>query len=125
MLSRNKKQTTGEVLKEWRISIPVKNCDYSENQDGNFVLKTPKSDNAVLQKVITFISKKPHFKFKLDNYGSFIWKNCDGKKSVGKISKLLEREFGESVRPTEDRTILFLKSLYQHQLIKFFKENSS
>lgn len=125
MATRRKKQTAEENLKEWLVSIPVKNCDYTKNQSGNFILKTPKSNNAVLQKIISSISKSSHFKFKLDDQGSFIWKNCDGKNSVNTICNLLKKEFGDSVKPTEDRTIQFLKSLYQHQLIKFFKENSS
>lgn len=125
MITRRKKQTAEENLKEWLVSIPVKNCKYTESQDGNFTLQSPKSDNAVLQKIITFISKSPYFKFKLDDQGSFIWKNCDGKKSVNEICNLLEKEFGDAVKPTENRTIQFLKSLYQHQLIKFFKENAT
>lgn len=125
MVNRKNKQTAEEKLKEWLKTIPVKNCDFFENQEGNFVLKTPKSNNLILQKIITAVSKSPYFKFKLDDQGSFIWKNCDGKNSVDQICKLLEKEFGKAVKPTTDRTIRFLKSLYQHQLIKFFKENST
>ena len=125
MANRRKKQTTDEQQKEWLTTIPVKNCDFVENRNGNFVLKTPKSNNPILQKIISAISKSPYFKFKLDDQGSFIWKNCDGKNSVDQICILLEQEFGNAVKPTADRTIQFLQHLYQQRLIKLFKENSS
>ncbi len=125
MLHRKNKPSAQENLNDWLNTIPVKNCDYHKGTNGNFVLQMPKSDNAVLQKIIFFLSRKPHFKIKLDDRGSFIWQHCDGKNSISKICGMLENEFGDSVKPTENRTILLFKKLYQYGLIRLFRESAS
>jgi len=125
MLSRKNKLSTKEDLNEWLEIIPQKNCDYVESANGNFVLQMPKSDNAILLKVLNFFSKNPFFKIKLDDRGSFIWENCDGKNSIGQICRLLEDKFGDSVKPTPDRTVMLFKNLYSHRLVRFFRENAS
>lgn len=119
------KRDSEEKLNEWLATIPVKNCEYFEDTKGNFTLKALKSDNVVLQNIIARISKTPHFKFKLDERGSFIWKHCDGKKSIGTICQLLEDKFGDEVKPTANRTVELFKSLYNHRLVKFFVDDAS
>lgn len=125
MFSRKDNPSTTEDVNEWLTIIPQKNCDYMENPNGHYVLQMPKSDNAVLMKVINFFSKNPFFKIKLDDRGSFIWEHCDGKNSIGQICRMLEDEFGDSVKPTPDRTVMLFKSLYSRRLVRFFQENAS
>lgn len=125
MFGRKNKLSARTNLDDWLNVIPIKNCEYFEGTNGNFVLQMPKSDNAVLQKIITAISKRPFFKIKLDERGSFIWEKCDGKNSIGKICQLLESEFGETVKPAPNRTVLLFKKLYQYGLVRFFRKNGS
>lgn len=125
MFSRKNKQSTQEDVNEWLKIIPQRNCDYIENSNGHYVLQMPKSDNAILMKVINFFSKSPFFKIKLDDRGSFIWEHCDGKTSIEQICRLLEDKFGDSVKPTPDRTVTLFKSLYSRRLVRFFQENGS
>jgi Coenzyme PQQ synthesis protein D (PqqD) len=114
------KRATEKELHEWLATIPVKNCDYFEDANGNYTLKAQKSGNAVAQKIIARISKSPYLKIKLDKRGSFIWKHCDGKNSIDSICQLLEAEFGDAVKPTANRTVELFKNLYNHRLVKFF-----
>lgn len=122
---RKSKPDSGEKLNEWLATIPVKNCDYFEDAGGNFTLKSLKSENSLLQKIIASFSKSPYFKIKLDERGSFVWKHCDGKNSIGTICQLLEDKFGDEVKPTADRTVELFKSLYNHRLVKFFVDDNS
>ena len=125
MLKQRNKPSPEENLDDWLNSVPVKNCDYHQGASGNFILQMPKSDNAMLQKILAFLSRKPHFKIKLDERGSFIWEHCDGKNSISKICGMLENEFGDSVKPTTNRTILLFKKLYQYGLVRLFRENTT
>lgn len=125
MLRRKSNLSSKYDLDEWLEIVPQKNCDYVENSNGNYVLQMPKSDNAILMKVINSFSKSPFYKIKLDDRGSFIWEHCDGKNSIRQICRLLEDKFGDSVKPTADRTVILFKSLYQRQLVRFFKESAS
>ena len=125
MLSQKKKQSTKVDLNEWLEIVPQKNCDYLTSANGNYILQMPKSDNAFLLKILNFFSRNPFYKIKLDDRGSFIWEHCDGKNSIRSICRLLEGEFGDSVKPTADRTVLLFKNLYQHQLVRFYKQGAS
>ena len=60
------------------------------------------------------------FRIKLDDRGSYIWQYCDGKKTIREINVLLEEQYGEAVKPSGDRTILFFKQLYKNKLVKFY-----
>jgi len=119
------KRAAEEKLNEWLATIPVKNCDYFEETNGNFTLKALKSGNAILQKIIARVSNSPYFKIKLDERGSFIWKYCDGEHSIGAICQLLEDKFGDEVKPTANRTVELFKNLYHYRLVKFFKDDNS
>jgi hypothetical protein len=65
--------------------------------------------------------KRPYFKIKLDDVGSYIWELCDGKKTVKDVAECLQNEFGEKVEPLYDRLALFLQSLEKNHFI-FFKK---
>jgi hypothetical protein len=109
-------------LEEWLSLIPVRNCEYLEDNGGNFLLKMPRAKNIILFKLIETFLKSPFIEVKLDKRGTFIWKQCDGKNSVEKICRELMKQFGEEVKPAEERTILFFKELYKNRLITFLKE---
>lgn len=119
----SKKKRTGndsENREQWLKAIPVKNCQYSCEPNGNFILQMPRSDNALLSKVINLFAKSPYFKIKLDERGSYIWENCDGEKTIDEICRILEAKFGDVVKPSTERTIQFMKQLYQYRLILFY-----
>jgi hypothetical protein len=46
----------------------------------------------------------------MDKYGSIVWKNCDGNKSVKEILKIMEKEFPNEENLNQ-RLILFLRQM--------------
>lgn len=50
-------------------------------------------------------------KTELDEYGSFIFKNIDGKTSVEGLGQTLKEHFGPSVEPVYDRLAMYLHHL--------------
>lgn len=69
--------------------------------------------------------KKPRIShIDLDRYGSFVWQQMDGKRSVFEISKLVEEHFGKEAEPVIDRLVAFFRILYQNKFIGYVKKSN-
>ena len=53
----------------------------------------------------------------LDGYGSFIWKQLDGKRTVFEVSTLMQEKFGSEAEPILERVVQFLRILYRNQFV--------
>lgn len=51
-------------------------------------------------------------KIKLDEYGSFVFLQIDGEKTVEEIGKNLEEEYGESTHPLYERLLMYLNHIH-------------
>ncbi len=54
---------------------------------------------------------------KLDELGSFIWNEMDGKRTVSEISESVKARFGDKAEPLLDRLIRFLEILRSQKWI--------
>jgi len=54
---------------------------------------------------------------KLDEFGSFVWLNIDGQKSVYDISLLVKERFGEKAEPLYERLIKFFQILKNNRFV--------
>ena len=82
-------------------------------------IKKPKFKNRFLKKYLLPKLKKSEYSVNLDQIGSFVWKNIDGKNTFGEIADKLRREFGESIEPVYDRLGQFINSLRRYEFITF------
>jgi hypothetical protein len=99
--------------------IPVQNLQSEKNEEGLFTLLKPKFSQPLLAKYLLPRLKRPHFKVKLDEIGSFIWNLCDGNHAVKEIGLRLREEFGDRVEPLYERLGVFFQSLEKNRFISF------
>lgn len=99
--------------------IPVQNAEWKKNEDGLIILLKPKLKHPFLRRHFLSHMKKPYFKIKLDDVGSYVWELCDGMRSVRDVADGLHNKFREKVDPLFDRLALFLQSLERNRLISF------
>ncbi len=97
--------------------IPVQNTKCETREDGLVVLFKPKFANTLLVKYLLPLMKKPYYKIKLDEIGSFFWLKCDGILTVKEIAELHKNKFEDRVEPLYDRISQFLTSLEKNRLI--------
>ena len=67
------------------------------------------------------LSQKP-YKVDFDEFGSFVWKLCDGKLSVKDIAEKFKANFGDKAESSEERVAKFLSQLSQNKLIQLYKK---
>ena len=98
---------------------PVKNIRWEKTEEELVVLLKPKFQHPFLRKHLLPRLKRPYFKVKLDAVGSFVWEQCDGKRTVQEIAQNLKERFGEEVEPLYDRIALFLQNLEKNRFIYY------
>ena len=53
----------------------------------------------------------------LDEYGSFLWLQFDGKKTVGELAGAMKERFGEKAEPLYDRLVHYMQILRNNHFI--------
>lgn len=97
--------------------VPIHHVNWIEDATGKITLQKPRFKNKLLLKVIQQFQINETFQIHLDEYGSYIWKECDGNQCIYDIGLKLKKSFGEGVEPVFDRLGLFIKMLIKNQLI--------
>jgi len=110
-------------LNLWEL-IPIRKFEFEKSENELVTILIPKFKNKFLVQHLMPRLKYPYIKIKLDEIGSAVWLEIDGKKSVGEIAENLEARFGEKIQPIEERLSKFLTQLKMHQFIDFKKEEN-
>jgi hypothetical protein len=95
--------------------IPVRSVQWEENRETHLIsLLKPKFNLYFFQKRL----RQPYYRVNLDQIGTSVWKNIDGKKSVYTIANNLRDQSGEPPIQLYDRVSAFIKSLERNRLIR-------
>lgn len=99
--------------------IPKRVAKYEQSGDGLITILKPKFKNKLLVKYLLPRLKSPNFKVNLDQFGSFVWKQCDGKNTVEQIGNLLKEKFKNDIEPVYDRLAVFIQSVARYRFIEY------
>lgn len=99
--------------------IPIQTVDWEMKPDGTVFLRKPKFKNSFLKKIITYIGKSSDYKIHLDEFGTYVWKRCDGIHKLQQIGESLRQEFGERIEPVYERLGAFIKILASQKCITY------
>ena len=103
--------------------IPVCNPDYTWDADGKGKVTVHVKNKGFYHWIAQKLFSRPKVShIELDKYGSFVWRQMDGARSVFEISKLVEREFGKEAEPVVERLVAYIRILYQNGFIGYMKQ---
>jgi hypothetical protein len=111
-LLTNKSEKYRLPTREEMLSYNPKRGDFewSVNGEGLIEIKVQKFKGKTGNSLCKLIRKDPYFTAKFDRVGSIVWKNCDGKKKVGDILKILQKELPKE-KNLDQRLFLFIQQL--------------
>jgi len=89
---------------------------YSEKENGNITVHMV--NKGVFHKISQVVFSTPKVShIDLDGYGSYVWKQIDGKKTVEEIGKKMQEKFGEAAEPLYPRLVQYLRILRNNKFI--------
>ena len=89
--------------------------------DKGIVTVLEKQDHKIQSMLRSLKFRIPEFKkTELDEYGSFVFKNINGKLTVEQIGSKLKEHFGSTVEPVYDRLVVYLQ--YLEQSVKYIEK---
>ncbi len=89
---------------------------FSENEDGIVTLDIENKGlfNTIAQKLF----KKPRIShIHLDAFGSFVWNQIDGERSIFEIGKSVDEHFGEKAHPLYERLAKYFQILESYRFV--------
>jgi len=108
-----KKRTSVNLL----VLTPVQRVPWETGESGAVVVLVPKFRNEILVRWLVPHLKYPVVRVKLDALGSFVWKLCDGKTTVGEMADRMTVEFGDTAASAQERIRKFLLTLEKSDLV--------
>jgi hypothetical protein len=103
--------------------VPSRNAAYrwAEKETGLVTVTVPHTGlyNRMAQK---FFHTPPYSDIDLDEFGSFVWKQIDGERSVYEIAALVKAAFGDRAEPLYPRLVEFFKILKNNRFVSFAKD---
>ncbi|MFO7769425.1 MAG: PqqD family protein [bacterium] len=97
--------------------VPVRTAGWEEDDAGRVVIHAPRG------RLLTFFAKLfgrgERVRIQLDEPGSFVWRRCEGDRTVADIVEEARRERGEDPEIFAHRTASFLRDLKKNRLIRF------
>ncbi|MBP3385103.1 MAG: PqqD family protein [Firmicutes bacterium] len=90
---------------------------WTENEKGLITLH--KVHTSFTDRLIHTVTKKPlrQTHIDLEEFGTFLWKNMDGRKTLRELAELLHEEFGEKVEPLYPRLNQYVVTMKKNNLI--------
>lgn len=81
----------------------------------------PRFTSKFAQKFILPKMRNPYIRANLDELGSYLWININGKSKVSELIEKMREKFSEKVEPATERVLLFLTQLYKAGFIDFYE----
>jgi len=89
-----------------------------EEDNGMVTILIKKFNSKIMQSFLPR-NRTNYIKIHLDEPGSAVWLNIDGKKNVAEIIETVSLNMGDNLPQTEQRVTTFLTQLFQQKFIGF------
>lgn len=98
---------------------PVKEPDLTWDEDENGIITLHRKHDGRFDRIVQRITGREASMthITLEEFGSFLWKNMNGRLTLRELAELLKGEFGESVEPLYPRLNKYVVSLKNNKLI--------
>lgn len=92
--------------------------EWIEKRDGHIEISV-KNRGLCNRTAQLFFHKPKVSKIELDDFGSFVWKQMNGEKSIYEIGKEVRNRFGKTAEPLYTRLAKFVKILHENNFIVY------
>jgi hypothetical protein len=97
---------------------PVRALEYETGADGLVSLLVPRFENRLLVRLLIPLLRRPTFRVRLDELGSFVWQQCDGSATVTEIAARAGAQFAGDPGDLLERTGAFVARLARERAVR-------
>lgn len=108
--SRTRNAKPAEPLNLYSLK-PRRMVEWEVDSEGRVTLLVPKFRRGILARWLQPRLRRPLFRIKLDEFGSYVWQQCNGDTPVKTIGEEMKSRFGNAIEPVYDRIAQFLQQL--------------
>ncbi len=98
--------------------VPIQNEDFPWKVNEKGIVTVMVTNKGFYNKIAQKFFKKPRVsKIQLDEFGSFIWQQIDGKNNIYAISEKVKENFGKKAEPLYPRLLKFFEILKENKFV--------
>lgn len=91
---------------------------WTEDKDGIVTFEI--ENKGILKRITQVLFFKPKVSFvHLDRFGSFVWRQINGERSITDIGVLVDAEFGEEAHPLNERLATYFRILESYGFVSW------
>jgi hypothetical protein len=98
---------------------PVRARRWTSGEEDRVTVLIPKFTNRWLVRWLVPLLAKPEVRLRLDDTGSFVWRQCNGSMTVRQIADTVREHFGGEPEPTLERVVQFMRRLTRADTLTF------
>ena len=102
---------------------PYRRLGWREGSDGRVVVLRPRLGEGWLGHWFGGLLRDPYYRIRLDEFGTFVWKACDGETSLEVIAQRMQQRFGRDVEPADERVGQFVQTMVSSRLITVCRDS--
>lgn len=92
--------------------------EWEKNEEGKIEIKV--YNKGLFHKIAQIFFKKPKYSFiELDEFGTFVFEQIDGKRTIYEIGEKVKEQFEAKVEPLYERLSLFIKILHKNHFVVY------
>lgn len=91
---------------------------YTVKENGRVEVKV--ANRGMFNRIAQILFKRPKYSYiELDEFGTFVWQQIDGKRTIYDICMLIRDKFGEAAEPLFERATQFFQILRKNAFIVY------
>jgi hypothetical protein len=94
-------------------------------EDGRCVLLRPRFGTSRPGRWLAALAGDPHYRIRLDEVGTLVWRSCDGRTSLAEIARAMRVAFGDRAEPAEERLGRFVRRMLKGRMIAVEEPDAS
>ena len=92
--------------------------EWEKNEEGKIEIKV--HNKGIFNRIAQFFFRRPQYSFiELDEFGTFVWEQIDGKRTIYEIGGKLKNQFGVKAEPVYERLSQFIKILHKNRFVVY------
>lgn len=100
--------------------IPGHNALFPFQKKENGRIEVEVKNRGLFNRIAQIFFKRPKKSYiELDEFGSFVWEQIDGKRTIYDICMLIKERFGEEAEPLFERAVTFFQILRRNTFIVY------